>query len=129
MFLRNNYEKEKLKYENKLKHEREMMDIKDKYMGTVSVEKKMFQYSKLLATVILAITLIINCFFYFYLVPKSGALSVTDSAFTTLGTVLETWNGGTVLFFCGYFAKSLFETKWEKETIKKSESEDSQSKG
>ena len=113
-----------------MKHEKEMNDIKEQYLGTVSVEKKMFQYSKILATVILVITLIINCFFYFYLVPKSGALSMTDSAFETLGNVLIAWNGGTIIFFCVYFAKALFETKWEKEgTNKKKESEDSQSEG
>ena len=30
-------------------------------------------------------------------------------------SVLKVWNSGTVIFFCGYFAKALFETKFEKD--------------
>lgn len=104
----------------KLQHEKEMSELREHYkIETVITDKKIYQYSKILTTAILVLTMLFNAFFYFFLVPLSGRLSMTDTAFETVGTILLAWNAGTILFFVGYFAKALFETKWENETTSK----------
>lgn len=108
------FQKKKQKYELKLQRKQEIKDLKGKY-SEQSTSKKMFQYSKVLTTIILLITLLWDSYFILYLVPKSGVLTITDQAINNLGTVIMAWNAGTVLFFCVYFAKALFETKFEKD--------------
>ena len=80
---------------------------------------KLFQYSKILTTLILSITIVFNSWFYIYIVPESGKLGITEDAFSALTTILNSWNIGTIVMYCGYFAKLLFETKWEKQNEKK----------
>lgn len=115
--IKSRYEREKEKEILRLKHEKEMYELKKQYRTeTITATKKMYQYSKILTTAILILTMLFNSFFYFFLVPFSGVLSMTDKAFETVGTILLAWNAGTILFFIGYFGKALFETKWESET-------------
>ena len=75
----------------------------------------MIQYSKVLTTAILIFTIILNAFYFVYIVPNSGSLGITDAALEYSGSILKIWDSGTIVFFCGYFAKSLFETKFEKD--------------
>ena len=78
-------------------------------------KRKMIQYSKVLTTAILIFTIILNAFYFVYIVPNSGSLGITDAALEYSGSILKIWDSGTIVFFCGYFAKSLFETKFEKD--------------
>ena len=64
---------------------------------------------------ILIFTILENAFYIFVIVPFSGQLMITDAAFESLNVILLAWNAGTILFFMGYFAKSLFETKWQEQ--------------
>ena len=75
----------------------------------------MIQYSKLLTTVTIFFTIIINGFYYLYIIPKSGMIGVTDSALEYSASVLKIWNSGTIIFLVSYMAKALFETKFEKD--------------
>lgn len=90
--------------------------IKEKSHGL-----KMVQYSKILTTVIMIFTIIINAFYYIYIVPHTGDLGITDAAMEYSSGVLKIWDSGTIIFFCGYFAKSLFETKFERDSNTKAE--------
>lgn len=103
--LRRKFEKKQLL--EKLKSEYNIEDV--------TLEKRMIQYSKILTTFILLFTIAVNAFYYFYIVPNTGKLEITDAAMQYSADVLKIWNAGTVIFFIGYFAKSLFETKFEKE--------------
>ncbi len=116
------YAKKLQEEEIRLKQEKDMRDLRDKYKPEEpTVSKKMFQYSKILTSIILTITIMFNVYFYFYLVPLSGSLDMKDVAFETIGTILLAWNAGTVLFFMGYFAKALYETKLSEDNkLKKS---------
>lgn len=100
------YEKEKI--DRELKEEYGIEEDSQK-------RKKMFQYSKVLTTIILFFTIIVNGYYYIYLVPQSGILAITDAAMENAATIMKVWDGGTIIFFCSYFAKSLFETKFQKE--------------
>lgn len=109
-------------YEEKLKHNYELAELKEKYRIKVSVDKKMFQYSKVLTTFILVFTLMLNMFYFCVLIPMSGRWGITDSAFEYPSKVLDTWNTGTIIFFMAYFAKALFESKFESDADIKKES-------
>ena len=52
----------------------------------------------------------------------SGRWGITDSAFEYPSKVLDTWNTGTIIFFMAYFAKALFESKFESDADIKKES-------
>lgn len=109
-------------YEERLKHNYELAELKEKYKIKVSVDKKMFQYSKILTTFILIFTLALNLFYFCVLIPMSGRWGITDSAFEYPSKVLDTWNTGTIIFFMAYFAKALFESKFESDADIKRES-------
>lgn len=109
-------------YEERLKHNYELAELKEKYRIKVSVDKKMFQYSKVLTTFILVFTLMLNMFYFCVLIPMSGRWGITDSAFEYPSKVLDTWNTGTIIFFMAYFAKALFESKFESDADIKKES-------
>ena len=109
-------------YEERLKHNYELAELKEKYRIKVSVDKKMFQYSKVLTTFILVFTLVLNMFYFCVLIPMSGRWGITDSAFEYPSKVLDTWNTGTIIFFMAYFAKALFESKFESDADIKKES-------
>lgn len=109
------WKKELEKYEQELSHKKEMEDIKNKYFPNQTFDKKIVQYSKILTTIILIFTIIINSVFFGGVI-LSGIISITDSAMESASSVLKIWDAGTVVFFCGYFAKALFETKFEKES-------------
>ena len=109
-------------YEEKLKHNYELAELKEKYRIKVSVDKKMFQYSKVLTTFILVFTLMLNMFYFCVLIPMSGRWGITDSAFEYPSKVLDMWNTGTIIFFMAYFAKALFESKFESDADIKKES-------
>lgn len=107
-------------FERKLRHKFEkkrlLEKLKEEYdIEDVTLEKKMIQYSKILTTFILIFTIVVNAFYYFYIVPQTGVLNITDAAMQYSADILKIWNAGTVIFFIGYFAKSLFETKFEKD--------------
>ena len=90
-------------------------DLRKEYGVPQKYKMKMFQYSKVLTTFILIFTLVVNTFYFLYLIPQSGMLLVTDAAMQASATILKVWNAGTIVFFCGYFAKALFETKFERD--------------
>ena len=113
--------KKKKDYKNRLNNFKSKEKFKaDKRRYVEYVNKgieyvKTVQYSKILTTSILIFTIMINAFYMFVIVPFSGQLMITDAAFESLNVILLAWNAGTILFFMGYFAKSLFETKWQEQ--------------
>lgn len=96
--------------------EKRLRELQEEYgIDEPTPNKRMYQYSKVLTTIILIFTLIVNSVYFFILVPQSGHMLITDAAMENAGAVLKIWNTGTIVFFCGYFAKALFETKFEAE--------------
>ena len=110
------FERKLKRLEIKLSHKRQKLELIEKYRFDMS-ERKKIQYSKLLTSILISITLAFNCYFHFYLVPNSGLLQMTDSAFLTMSNVLTDWNKFTIGYFVVFLAKSLFETKWEQSNI------------
>lgn len=97
--------------------EKKLRELKEEYgIEEIPSTKRMFQYSKILTTVICIFTLLINAVYFFALTPMSGSWGITDAAMEYSASVLKIWDAGTIIFFCGYFAKALFETKFENQT-------------
>ena len=114
------FDSERDRYEQQLRYQYELEQLRLKYAVTVNTDKKTVQYSKKAVTVIIIFTLFINFFYFCVLIPMSGRWGITDSAFQYPSTVLEVWDSGTVLFLMAYFAKSIFESKWESDAKLKS---------
>lgn len=113
------FEEKRKNFEEKLKHKKEMNDLKEKYEIHMTVTKWTLTFTKKAVITILILTLAINAMFFFYIVPHSGVLSMTDSALEASSNVLLAWNAGTAVFLMGYMAKALFETKWEEDNKRK----------
>lgn len=101
--------------EAKLAFRKKKRDLVDKYKVRTTRTKRIFYYSKKLVAATLTFTLLVNAYYYFVLVTMSGSWEISEAAFNSVSTVLPVWNGSVVTYLMTYFAKSLFETKWEKE--------------
>lgn len=96
--------------------DKKLKELQEEYgIETPETSKRMFQYSKILTTIICIYTLLVNAVFVCVLVPLSGSIGIADVAMESSASVLKIWDALITFFYCRCFAKILFETKSENE--------------